>query len=134
MSIKQGPLNYVQIVFGFMLDFLMIYSDYKLMWKDLYSVLINIYNYLRWGSTIIMASFSDMTNWQNWSPTFAKIYLDVSRSSPSCATREGSQSPIAMLSLCCGLRKPSTRRTPFLVKASLLQHKSRCQCHTLGKS
>ena len=66
-----------------------------------------------------MASFSDMTSWQNWSPTLARMYLDVSRSRPSCTAGAGSHRPMAMESLCWGLRKPSTRRMPFLVNASL---------------
>lgn len=71
-----------------------------------------------------MASFSDMTNWQNWSPTFARIYLDVSRSSPSWTAGTGSHRLIAMESLCWGLRKPSTRSTPLRVKANLVAGKN----------
>lgn len=70
-----------------------------------------------------MASFSDMTNWQNWSPTLARIYLDVSRSSPSWTAGTGSHKLIAMESLCWGLRKPSTRSTPLRVKANLIAGK-----------
>lgn len=70
-----------------------------------------------------MASFSDITSWQNWSPTLARIYLDVSRSSPSCTVGAGSHRPIAIESLCWGLRKPSTRNIPLRVKANLVQIK-----------
>lgn len=76
---------------------------------------------LRCGSTIIMASFSDITSWQNWSPTLAKMYFEVSRSIPSAREEEGIHRFMASGSLCWGLRNPSTRSTPFRVKISLRQ-------------
>lgn len=74
---------------------------------------------LRCGSTIIIASFSDITSWQNWSPTLAKIYLEVSRSIPSAGEEEGIHRLMASGSLCCGFKKPSTRSIPFRVNTSL---------------
>lgn len=55
---------------------------------------------LRCGSTIIMASFSDITSWQNWSPTLAKMYFEVSRSIPSAREEEGIHRFMASGSLC----------------------------------
>lgn len=74
---------------------------------------------LRCGSTIIIASFSDITSWQNWSPTLARIYLEVSRSIPSAGEEDGIQRLMASGSLCCGFKKPSTRSIPFRVNTSL---------------
>lgn len=74
---------------------------------------------LRCGSTIIIASFSDITSWQNWSPTLARIYLEVSRSIPSAGEEEGIHRLMASGSLCCGFKKPSTRSIPFRVNTSL---------------
>lgn len=70
-----------------------------------------------------MASFSDMTSWQNWSPTLARMYFDVSRSSPPWIAGAGSHRPMAIESLCWGLKNPSTRSIPLRVNANLVKAK-----------